>query len=120
MLSEKQRCEKAITLELCCLDEKGNLIELPHPTVIFTLVDSPFEMVIGREDIKRWELVNQFPSHFLGDDGEEVGQDPNRTGLVGTTQKWSRETGSWSRVDKHRGGRNFLCTTKFLESISTP
>jgi hypothetical protein len=53
--------EGSIILNLRLISESGE--ELTKETM-FLVIESPIQVILGRESIKEWELVRHFPSHF--------------------------------------------------------
>ncbi len=61
----EHRSSGMIKLELSIMGRSGR--KITH-VAQFIIIDSPMEVIIGRESIKEWNLVMEFPSHFLSED----------------------------------------------------
>jgi hypothetical protein len=91
----EQRSSGMIQLELSMMGRSGN--KITHVTQ-FIIIDSPMEVIIGRDSLREWNLVMEFPSHFLSEDEaqtilrigrdnpSEVGQNSGQ-GDGGTTER---------------------------------
>ena len=53
--------EGSVTLEILLISESGKEIRKESS---FLVIESPIQIILGRESIKEWELVRHFPSHF--------------------------------------------------------
>lgn len=62
-----EHCKGSIELSLITKDEENRTLQLKLQA---TIIRSPFELIIGRKSIKKFNLVKHFPSHFI--DSEEI------------------------------------------------
>jgi hypothetical protein len=64
-----KRCSGQVNIKISTNDEFSQPLELD---IQASIIDTPFDLIIGRPSIKKWGLVKRFPSHFF--DEEDIRQ----------------------------------------------
>jgi hypothetical protein len=62
-----ERCRGSIELSEVSNNEANQVLQLKLQA---TIIESPFDLIIGRQAIQKLNLVKHFPSHFM--DSEDI------------------------------------------------
>jgi hypothetical protein len=62
-----ERCRGSMELSVVTNNEANQVLQLELQA---TIIESPFDLIIGRQSIKKLNLVKHFPSHFM--DSEDI------------------------------------------------